>query len=51
MVDILHRAGIKASPDEVYKALAPRDGLAARWTHHTQGDRKGGAALQFRFGC
>src|SRR5260221_238689 len=31
MVDILHRVGIKSSLDDVYKALATREGLAA-WT-------------------
>ena len=28
MADILHRVGIKSSSDEVYKALATREGLA-----------------------
>jgi hypothetical protein len=49
MTDILHRVGIKASPDEVYKALATRDGLAAWWTNDTQGESKVGGALKFRF--
>jgi len=49
MADILHRVGIKSSLDEVYKALTTREGLAAWWTHNTQGDSKVGAALQFRF--
>jgi uncharacterized protein YndB with AHSA1/START domain len=49
MVDILHRVGIKAPLDEVYKALATRDGLAAWWTKTTQGESKVGAVLQFRF--
>lgn len=29
MADILHRVGIKAPVDQVYKAVATRDGLAA----------------------
>jgi uncharacterized protein YndB with AHSA1/START domain len=50
MVDILHRVGIKSSPDEVYKALTTREGLAAWWTDNTQGEgKKAGGALQFRF--
>ena len=49
MVDILHRVGIKSSPDEVYKALTTREGLAAWWTNNTQGESKVGGVLQFRF--
>ena len=49
MADILHRVGIKSSPDAVYKALATREGLAAWWTENTQGESKVGGALRFRF--
>jgi uncharacterized protein YndB with AHSA1/START domain len=49
MVDILHRVGIKASSEEVYRALATRDGLAGWWTIYTQGDSKLGGAINFRF--
>lgn len=49
MTDILHRVGIHSSPNEVYKALATRDGLAAWWTNNTQGESKIGGALHFRF--
>ncbi len=49
MADILHRVGIKASLDEVYKALATREGVAAWWTNYTQGESKIGGVLQFRF--
>jgi len=49
MVDILHRVGIKSSVDEVYKALATREGLAAWWTNNTQGESKVGGELRFRF--
>ena len=49
MADILHRVGIKASPDAVYKALATREGLAGWWTINTQGEGKVGGVLEFRF--
>jgi hypothetical protein len=49
MVDILHRVGIKSSPDEVYEALTTRDGLAAWWTNNTQGEGKVGGVLKFSF--
>ena len=49
MVDILHRVGIKAPLDEVYQALATREGAAAWWTTSTQGDSKVGGVLKFRF--
>ena len=49
MVDILHRVGIKASLEEVYRALATRDGLAGSWTIYTRGDSKPGGAINFRF--
>jgi uncharacterized protein YndB with AHSA1/START domain len=49
MVDILHRVGIKASSEEVYRALATRDGLASWWTTDTQGDSKPGGVIKFRF--
>ena len=50
MVDILHRVGIKAPLNEVYKAIATRDGLAAWWTVDTQGEGgQIGGSLRFRF--
>jgi uncharacterized protein YndB with AHSA1/START domain len=49
MVDILHRVGIKASVDQVYQALATREGLAAWWTDNTRGESKTGGALTFTF--
>ena len=49
MLDILHRVGIKSSLAEVYKALAPRDGVAAWWTNNTQGESKVGGTLKFSF--
>jgi uncharacterized protein YndB with AHSA1/START domain len=50
MPDILHRVGIKSSPEDVYKALTTREGLAAWWTNNTQGESEVGGVLQFRFG-
>ena len=49
MVDILHRVGIVASPDEVYEALTTVEGLAGWWTEDTHGDGTVGGVLQFRF--
>jgi uncharacterized protein YndB with AHSA1/START domain len=49
-MDILHRAGIKSSSDEVYRALATIDGLSRWWTTSTQGDSdKVGGVIKFRF--
>ena len=49
MVDILHRVGIKASSNEVYEALATREGLAGWWTTNTRGDTELGGVIKFRF--
>lgn len=49
MADILHRVGIKSSLDEVYKALATREGLAGWWTDDVLGESRVGGALRFRF--
>ena len=49
MFDILHRVGIKAPLNEVYQALATREGAAAWWTTNTQGQSKIGGLLKFRF--
>jgi len=49
MADILHRVGIKSSVNEVYKALATREGAAAWWTGNTQGESKVGGVLKFTF--
>ena len=48
-MDILHRVGIKSSPDEVYKALTAREDLANWWTNNTQGESNVGGSLKFRF--
>jgi uncharacterized protein YndB with AHSA1/START domain len=47
--DILHRVGIKASPEKVYQALATPEGIAAWWTADTTGDRKPGGMVITRF--
>lgn len=49
MADILHRVGIRAPIEAVYKALTTRDGLAAWWTNDTQAESGVGATLRFRF--
>jgi uncharacterized protein YndB with AHSA1/START domain len=47
--DILHRVGIKASLDQVYKTLATPEGVAGWWTTETTGDNKAGGMIRFRF--
>ena len=50
MVDILHKVDIKASSEEVYKALATREGLASWWTTNTRGEGNvAGGVIDFRF--
>jgi uncharacterized protein YndB with AHSA1/START domain len=49
MMDILHRVGIKSGLNDVYTALATRDGLATWWTTDTQGESTTGGVIQFRF--
>jgi len=49
MPDILHRVGIKAAPDKVYKALTESEGLAGWWTKNTKASPAVGAVNQFRF--
>ena len=51
MVDILHRVGAQASPEEVYAALSTNAGLADWWTNQTTGgDGAVGDTIEFRFG-
>ena len=49
MVDIIHRIGIKASPDEVYSALSTVDGVAGWWTKETTGESRVGRVITVRF--
>jgi len=50
MPDIRHRVGISAPADEVYKALATREGVASWWTNDVEGDSQPGGTLAFNFG-
>lgn len=50
MPDILHKVGVKASPDGAFQALATREGLSGWWTDDTQGDFNVGGVIKFRFG-
>jgi hypothetical protein len=50
MVDILHRVGAVGPLDDVYKAVATTEGLAAWWTTDTTGESEVGGKLLFRFG-
>ncbi|MCF0091989.1 SRPBCC domain-containing protein [Micromonospora sp. MH99] len=50
MVDILHRVGVVAPLDDVYRAVATPEGLAAWWTTDTVGTSEVGGQLAFRFG-
>ena len=50
MPDILHKVGIKSSPNDTYSALTTCDGLAGWWTSNTQGNCDVGGVIQFRFG-
>jgi uncharacterized protein YndB with AHSA1/START domain len=49
MPDILHRVGIKASPNDVYDAISTLDGLSGWWTADTQGECRVGGVIRFRF--
>lgn len=49
MSDILHRVGITAPQEAVFRALTTPEGLAAWWTRDTQGDGTSGGVLEFRF--
>jgi uncharacterized protein YndB with AHSA1/START domain len=50
MVDIIHRVGIAATADVVYKALTTNEGLARWWTNDTSGAGNAGSIIKFRFG-
>lgn len=49
MVDIVHRVGVKAPLDEVYRSLATREGVAGWWATDTRGDGKAGGMLKTVF--
>ena len=50
MVDIIHRVGIAASAEEVYKAVTTNEGLSRWWTTDTSGAGSVGSIIKFRFG-
>jgi uncharacterized protein YndB with AHSA1/START domain len=49
MPDILHKVGIKSSPDALYDALTMIEGLSAWWTSDTRGNSEAGGLLRFGF--
>jgi uncharacterized protein YndB with AHSA1/START domain len=49
MADIRHRVGINAPQQQVYAALATKEGLADWWTRDVQGDPTPGGMLRFSF--
>jgi uncharacterized protein YndB with AHSA1/START domain len=49
MVDIIHRIGISASPEKVYKALSTIQGLAHWWTQNVEGNGQIGGEISFTF--
>ncbi|MDC8449680.1 MAG: hypothetical protein LV473_15155 [Nitrospira sp.] len=49
MADIIHRVGIKASPDKVFRALSTIEGLAGWWTENTTGVSDIGKTMTFQF--
>ncbi|MFP3914351.1 MAG: SRPBCC family protein [Actinomycetota bacterium] len=50
MADILHRIGVVAPLDEVYRAVATPEGISGWWTTDTTGSSEVGGQLSFRFG-
>lgn len=49
MPDILHRVGINATPEKVFKALSSIDGLRHWWIVGTKGNAKKGGVIDFGF--
>ena len=50
MPDILHRIGIRSSPEKVFAALSEQDGFAGWWTKEVKASPTVGAINEFRFG-
>jgi uncharacterized protein YndB with AHSA1/START domain len=48
--DIRHRVGISVPQEQVYEALATKDGITRWWTHEIHGDAAPGGKLEFFFG-
>jgi uncharacterized protein YndB with AHSA1/START domain len=49
MPDILHRVGIKTTPEKVFEALSTINGLSHWWIRDTAGDAKQGGIILFGF--
>jgi uncharacterized protein YndB with AHSA1/START domain len=49
MPDILHRVGINAKPEKVFKALSTIEGLRHWWIVETAGKAKKGGLIDFGF--
>ena len=49
MPDIIHRIGVKATPEAVFNTLSTLEGLAGWWTSDTVGDPRPGGVLTFSF--
>lgn len=49
MVNIIHRIGIKAPAEQVYKALSTIKNLANWWTEEVEGDERAGGKITFTF--
>ena len=49
MVNIIHRIGIHAAADKVYKAVSTIEGLSKWWTEEVEGDEQVGGRIKFTF--
>jgi uncharacterized protein YndB with AHSA1/START domain len=49
MPDIIHKIGVNARKEEVFKALSTIEGLAGWWTTATSGESAPGKKIEFRF--
>lgn len=49
MTNIVHRVGIQAALENVYKAIATREGTAGWWSSDVKGESRPGGVLSFTF--
>ena len=49
MAEIIHRVGIKASTDKMFRALSRIEGLAGWWTENMKGVFEVGKSIVFQF--
>ena len=49
MPDILHRVGIRTTPDRVFESVSTIDGLAHWWTTEAKGEPRQGGTIDFGF--